>query len=69
MLQACVVYLIRPISLTVTYTHIPEELPPPPPPPLLQAAAVDLLAPVCGEVAGGSLREERPEILHRKLER
>lgn len=30
---------------------------------------MDLLAPVCGEVAGGSIREEREEVLHNTLER
>ncbi len=29
---------------------------------------MDLLAPTCGEVAGGSVREEREEVLRDRLE-
>ena len=34
-----------------------------------QVSAVDLLVPEVGEVVGGTLREERAEVLHSKLQR
>ena len=38
-------------------------------PVLFQSAAVDLLLPDVGEVCGGSLREERLDVLEQKLDR
>ena len=37
-------------------------------PVLFQSAAVDLLLPDVGEVCGGSLREERLDVLEQKLD-
>jgi len=34
-----------------------------------KVSAVDLLVPLVGEVVGGTLREERAEVLHSRLQR